>query len=268
LVKADHLDLAANAAQLAIVTGDPARAGAIALAFGAELVSNARGFNCYLASQWHRPLVVVATGIGAPATAIVVEELIALGLRAIVRIGTCGALQREISPDQLVVASGCVRDEGTSCAYIDLAYPALADPRLAVQLADAGRAQGATVHLGITHCKDAYYSEKRGFLSDEEAAGRRWRILRAAGVLATEMEAGPLFIIAALRRIAAGAIFITVGKQRSAGFDDALRLAIAAVSETFRSFINSGALDALTPRLAATDGSYLAFERKADGQTS
>jgi uridine phosphorylase len=264
MVRTDHLDIAANAAQLAIVTGDPGRAVVIAQAFGAEFATDARGFDCYLAPRWNRPLAVVATGIGAPATAIVVEELIALGVRAIVRIGTCGGLQPEVRPDHLIVASGSVRDEGTSRAYVDLAYPALAHPRLAIRIADAARAHGATVHCGITHCKDAYYSEKPGAVMDQEAAARRWSALRAAGVLATEMEIAPLFVLGSLRGIAAGAILVNVGRRRGPGFDVALGHAIAAVSDAFRSFIDSEELDALTPRSAVSDASFLTLPRNPD----
>lgn len=258
MVSVDHLGLEANSAELAILTGDPYRAAVIAEALGARLVSDRRGFPCHLARDWRRPLAIVGTGIGGPAAAIAAEELIALGVRAIIRVGTCGGIQAEVKPDHLVVSSGCVRDEGTSRAYIDVAFPALPDGRLAAALAKAGRENGATVHLGITHCKDAYYSEKRGMQLDAGRSARKWQTWRAAGVLATEMETAALFVIASLRRVAAGGIFVVVGKEHSAGFDGALQAAIAACTDAFSSLVETGSLDAMVPHPGNLDDSFLA----------
>jgi uridine phosphorylase len=258
MVKVDHLGLEANSAELAILTGDPQRAALIAESFGARMVSDRRGFPCYLAPGWHRRLAIVGTGIGAPATAIVTEELITLGVRAIIRIGTCGGLQAEVKPDHLVVSTGCVRDEGTSRAYIDLAFPAVPDVQIAADLAASARANGAVVHLGVTHSKDAYYSEKLGAQLDPDQAARRWQTWRAAGVLATEMEASALFVIASLRGVAAGAIFVVVGKKPSKGFGHSLQTAIDASKKAFSSLIDTSALDALAPRQVSLDKSFLA----------
>lgn len=258
MVALDHLGLHHGSADLAVLTGDPHRATVIADAFGATLATDRRGFPCYLAPDWLRRVVIVGTGIGGPATAIVAEELIALGVRAMVRIGSCGSLQTDVKPDDLVVPTGCVRDEGTTRSYIDLAFPALSHGGLCADLAAAGRASGATVHVGITHSKDAYYSEKRGMHPDVEGAARRWRTWREAGVLATEMEAAALFVIASLRSVAAGGIFVVVGTTRGPGFDVALQRAIAACQRAFSSLIESGSLDALTPRLVAPRDSFLA----------
>jgi uridine phosphorylase len=258
MVKVDHLGLPANSAELGILTGDPRRAAVIAETFGAKPVADSRGFLCYVAPDWYRPLAIVGTGIGGPATAIAAEELVALGVRAIIRVGTCGGLQTEVRPDHLVVSTACVRDEGTSRAYVDIAFPALAHGQLAAELAKGARANGATVHIGITHSKDAYYSEKRGLQPDSDQIAQRWHAWRAAGVLATEMEAAALFVIASLRRVAAGAIFVVVGKDRSPGFEEALQSALAACTHAFSTLINTGGLDTLTPRPVALDDSFLA----------
>jgi uridine phosphorylase len=258
MVNVDHLGLNAGSAELAILTGDPRRAALIAETFQAKLVADRRGFPSYVAADWCRPLAIVGTGIGGPATAIVAEELIALGVRAIIRIGTCGGLQPEVKPDHLVVSTGCVRDDGTSREYIDLAFPALSHGHLAAGLVEAGRANGATVHLGITHSKDTYYSERRGMQPDSDRTARRWQTLRAAGVLATEMEGAALFVIASLRGIAAGGIFVVVGKERTTGFQGAFQGAITACAKAFSSLIDTGELDALMPRRVSLDNSFLA----------
>lgn len=263
--RVDHLGLEPGSAGLALVTGDPNRAAVIAQLLGAQHVSDRRGLACYVAGG-DPPLAIVGSGIGGPAMAIVAEELAMLGIRAIVRLGTCGALQPGVRPGHLVVSSACVRDDGTSRAYVDQAFPAAAEPRLTALLAEQAGVTGSPVHLGITHCKDAYYLEKAGMVADSERARARWQALRSAGVLATEMEAAALFVVASLRGIAAGAILIAVGKEPTPGYDQALRHAVAAAAAALSAYVRSGALDALRPRLCDTSESLLRQDRLGPGE--
>jgi uridine phosphorylase len=265
VVTADHLGLGEGQAQVAIVTGDPARVPVIGEIFGARHVSSARGFVCHVAADWQRPLAIVSTGIGGPATAIVVEELVELGVQCVIRVGTCGALQPQIRPDDLVVPIACVRDDGTSASYIDRAYPAVADPDLAHQLFHAAREQGGRVHRGITHCKDAYYSERPDKQPDPERMGRRWRTLRAAHVLATEMEASPLFVIGSLRRVPTAAVLINVGAGTSPGFGEALALAVRACARALTTVRQEGAPEPAAPRSDASE-SYLHQPPPGEGE--
>lgn len=243
----DHLGLSEPDADCAILTGDPARAAALAERLGAPLLTDRRGFACYLIRR-PRPVLLVATGIGGPAMAIAAEELIGLGVRALVRLGSCGAVDAAVEPGDLVVASGCVRDDGTSRAYLDPAFPAVAHPDLAARLAAAAGQGDAPVHLGLTHCKDAYYAEKAGALPDERAAGQRWRTLKAAGVLATEMEAAALFTVAQLRGVAAAGIFCAVGPTRARRDRDLAACACEAALSALDGFAADGGLQALRPR--------------------
>ena len=253
----EHLGLARNVAEVAILTGDPRRVPLIGEYFGAIHVTDRRGFVCHVASDWHRPVAIVATGIGGPATAIVAEELIELGVRCLIRIGTCGALQSQIYPDDLIVSTGSVREEGTSRAYVDVSYPAVPHLELTGELLRAARTGYARVHAGITHCMDAYYSEIAGKNLDPEAGARRWSAWRSAGVLATEMEAAALFVIASLRAIPAAAIFVNVGAQPSANFAVALASAVQASATAMRWVAEVGILDAVTPKGATSDASFL-----------
>lgn len=264
MVSVKHLGLPAGMAEVALLTGDPERVPMISHALGGRHLTSRRGFECHVADGLERPLAIVSTGIGGPSTAIVAEELIELGVRALIRIGTCGALQPEIIPHDLVVASGCVRDEGTSRAYVDLAFPALAHPELHWQLTEAARRTGATVHTGITHCKDAYYSEQPGKQPDPLGWGRRWAMLRAAGVLATEMEAAPLFVIGSLRRVPVAALFVSVGKDDGcAGFDEAFNAAVTAATAAFAVIARNGVLDAVPLTRNFSGVSYLARSRSS-----
>ena len=209
----DHLGIQSTDAKCAIITGDPHRVSIISSMFDTpHKISDKRGFMCYMAYHNGVPILVVGVGIGAPSTAIAVEELIELGIGLIVRIGTCGALQANIAAGDLVIPTGCVREDGTTVQYVERAFPAVPDHIVIERLTSAANTRGIPVHVGITHCKDAYYLEYAGKQLDPDKTGSQWERWRRAGVLVTEMETSALFVLASLRRIRAGAIFVNIGK--------------------------------------------------------
>jgi uridine phosphorylase len=231
----DHLGLDATTAKYAILTGDPARVPAISecLGGGVELTAR-RGLLCHEVVIQDQIALVVATGIGAPATAIVVEELADLGVHTVVRVGTCGSLQARIRPGHLVVPTGCVREEGTSRQYVTVAFPAVPDLELTSALVAALRYRSVAFHTGIIHCKDAYYLERPDKQLLPEVVDQRWRALRRAGVLATEMESSILFILGALRGLRTATICVNVGKITDpATFSTALDSAVGATRDAF-----------------------------------
>ena len=102
-------------APYALLPGDPARLDRIAahldqveeLAYNREFRS-LRGF--YKGVR----VMALSTGLGGPSTAVAVEELAKLGVSHMIRIGSCGALQRGIHVGDLVLVNGTVRNDGTS----------------------------------------------------------------------------------------------------------------------------------------------------------
>lgn len=131
-------------------------------------------------------LTVQATGMGGPSTAIVVEELIALGARTLVRIGTCGALDPALRLGELIAVSEAVPGDGTS-ASLGASRPVAADPVLSAALAqEAGRP-------AVRVCtSDLFYDERPA----------DWM----RGAAAVEMEAAPLLHLAQLRGARAGCL--------------------------------------------------------------
>jgi len=145
----------------------------------------------------------VATGMGCPSLDIVVTELIRLGGRNLLRVGTAGSLQPGVvQVGDLVIASGAVRDEATSDAYAPREYPAVADPDLVRCLERAATSCGHGEHTfrGLVHSKDSLFG--REFLLGPRAAVNRdyMRQLAEMGVLASEMEAAHLLILADVHR--------------------------------------------------------------------
>jgi uridine phosphorylase len=144
-------------------------------------------------------VAVVSTGMGCPSLDIVLNELLYLGGRTFVRIGTAGALQRRVKFGHLVVALGAVRDEGTTRHYAPLEFPALADIYLSEHLAAAASSFADIVcHSGVVHCKDSLHAREFGEGPFAQENKRYMSILSSCGVLASEMETAALFIRTAL----------------------------------------------------------------------
>lgn len=225
----------ASAAEHAILTGDPERVPALAKELGS--ITNTwsyRGYECVEVTADGRPLLICSTGIGGPSTAIVTEELARLGVRTLVRLGSCGALQPDVEPGDIVISSGCVRDEGTSGQYLPAEFPAAPHSSILVRLMNQAERSGLRHHVGITHCKDAFYAEYPAGFPLEEHWRSRWKALRTAGVLATEMEASALFAVAQVRGLKAGALFVVVNGEMPAAdvirrISDAARIAQLAM---------------------------------------
>ena len=114
-----HLRPAAELAERVLLPGDPHRALAVAqhLLDGPKMFNHSRGLWGYTGVAADGELLTIqSTGMGGPSAAIVVEELIALGARRLVRIGTCGALDSGLALGDLVAAESVLPADGTSTA--------------------------------------------------------------------------------------------------------------------------------------------------------
>lgn len=199
-------------ATVALLTGNPTRVPFLSQAVGTpDGEWSRRGFTLARSiTKTGEPVLVCSTGIGGPSTAIVVEELVQMGLETFVRVGTCGSIQPHINAGQLVVSTGCVRDEGTSGQFLPPEYPTVPDFDLLSAIVGLARESSMPAHAGVTHCKDAYYAEAPDGFPLADHWSRRWEGLRACGVLATEMEAAALFAMAMIRGKRAAGLFVTV----------------------------------------------------------
>jgi|ERR1044071_933743 uridine phosphorylase len=140
------------------LSGDPGRIPLISKHFknAREIPSN-RGLTFHSGFLEGVGVAAVSTGIGGPSTAIVVEELIMLGAHTFLRLGTCGSLQKYVNVKDIVISSASIRDEGTSQQYVPIIYPAVAHFELITHLVASSQEANASYHVGITHCKDAFF---------------------------------------------------------------------------------------------------------------
>ena len=208
-----------------LLPGDPGRAEKIAAHFDfPRHVATNREFVTYTGTLCGVPVSVCSTGIGGPSTAIAVEELIACGADTFLRVGTCGGIHTSVCAGDAVIATGAVRQDGTSAEYAPPAFPAVADFSVVSALVAAAKQAQIPYHTGVVQSKDAFYGQHA---PDQRAtAGSlryQWEAWKRLGVLASEMEASTLFTVAAVRGVRAGAVFHTVWNQerKALGLDPA-----------------------------------------------
>jgi DeoD family purine-nucleoside phosphorylase len=194
-VRAEPGEIAENV----LLPGDPRRARYIAENFfeDARLVTEERGMLGYTGIYKGRPVSVQTTGMGCPSAAIVTEELIRLGAKNLLRVGTCGGYHPEMKLGDLVIATAATPADGTvSTITRGVPYAPAAHFDLVHAAYHAAKGLGHEPFVGSIVSSDLFYDS-------EENPQALWHSL---GVLAVEMEASAIFTLAAMRRVRAGCV--------------------------------------------------------------
>ncbi|TDR76494.1 uridine phosphorylase [Paludibacterium purpuratum] len=214
----DHLDLATfrphhfdacredfagngDIGRYVIIPGSNGRAGEIADRYfhNVTVKPSPRGHHLYLGEMVRDgrtiQMAAIATGMGAPSVDLILSELIFLGARRFLRIGTAGGMQPDVRVGDVVFATAAVRDESTSGNYVPPCFPAVADLEMALAARQLAAGRDHAVKFGIVHSKDSLYAREFlcGPMADEHRAFMAK--LRAYGVVASEMEASHLFVL-------------------------------------------------------------------------
>jgi uridine phosphorylase len=201
--------------------GDPARIDRISAGWSdVRQVCNVREYRIATGTCDGVVLCAASTGIGAPSTAVLLEELAKVGARTFIRIGNSGGLAPDLELGDLVITSGCVRDDGTSKTYVIPEYPAAAHHEVVAALEAAAQERSVRFRTGITWSLDAFYARNAvvgpGGELGSMSVGGYWpshlagRIddMQQARVLNCEMESGVLLTLAGLFDLRAGAICV------------------------------------------------------------
>ena len=202
-----HIRPHAAVAERVLLPGDPGRALRLAQQLVAEspprMLNHNRGLWGYTGiAPDGLPLTVQSTGMGGPSAAIVVEELISLGARRLVRVGTCGALVDDLRLGELLVAERVVGADGTSRA-LGAAGTLEPDAELLAALAEFAGAGG---RRGTVVTTDLFY----------DPVSERADAWVGQGASAVEMEAAAVFAVAARHGLAAACVLI-VSDQLAGG---------------------------------------------------
>ena len=144
-----------------------------------------------------------------------------------------------------MIASGAIRMDGASREYAPLEYPAVCDHEILCALDEAAGNLGMRRHIGVVHCKDAFYGQHNPeLLPQSEVLLQKWGAYLKMGCLASEMESATLFIVGGYRKVRTGTVLLVMANQVRAAkglenpvvhdTDSAIRTAIEAVRVLIR----------------------------------
>ncbi len=218
-------------AETVLMPGDPKRAKWIAENFlnNAELVNTVRGNHGYtgITPQGER-ITIQASNMGMPTLSIYAEELITkYGVKCLMRLGSCGALNAETKLRQIFLAISSGSDSALNFKHFGLTtYAPTANFELLLQAYQAAKKLGISVEVGTNFATDDFYD-----LTDQ------WKVFAEFGVKTIEMESAALYTIAARYKIQALSIntvsdnLVTGEKlssdEREKTFTDMVKIALA-----------------------------------------
>ena len=208
--KQHHIQLLpGDIGETVFLPGDVSRAKIIADHFdSAELVASSRQYNTYTGMYKGVKVSVTSTGIGSAAAAIAIEELVKVGAKNLIRIGTGGMMQTWLPNPAILVITGAVSGDGLTREYFPQGFPAVADFYTVESMLASAEELGIEVHAGYEWSHDAFYAgstlSKLNILEIEKP----WI---DAGVLIASQEASTVLTLATARKVRGGVILAAAG---------------------------------------------------------
>lgn len=218
-------------AETILLPGDPLRAKYIAETFLEDVVqyNDVRNMFGYTGTYKGERISVQGTGMGVPSISIYINELMEeYGVQKLIRVGTCGAIQKDVKLRDVIIAQGATTNASMNQIIFDkINYAPLADFDLLSKAHQAGLDKGLNLRVGNVFTEDLFYNE---FSNHEQLA--------QYGVLAVEMEASALYTLAAKYGRQALAILtvsdhiltgeVTSAEERQLTFNDMIEVALEA----------------------------------------
>jgi uridine phosphorylase len=235
--KQHHIHLVpGDIGEYVLLPGDPGRAEVIARHFDNPVhVATNREYVTYTGTLDGVKVSVTSTGIGCPSSAIAMEELVRVGAKTFIRVGTSGSIQPGTKSGELAIVSGAIRDEGTSLHYMPKEFPAVADIEVVQALRAAATSKGLAHRVGISQSKDSFYGEVEPEHSGvTERLLARWRAWQIGGAICSEMEASTLFVLASMLRVRAGGIMVVHGEGEIGSLEPLIETAVLALRELIK----------------------------------
>ena len=217
-------------AQTVLMPGDPLRAKFIAenMLDDAKLINSVRGMNGYTGFYKGKKVSVMASGTGMPSMGIYSYELYKVfGVENIIRIGTAGAINKDLKLRDIVVAMGASTDSNFALQY-DLPgnFSAVASFELLKKAAEQAEKNGSKFHVGNVLTTDVFYN-------DNETNTEKWAKM---GIMCVEMETAALYMTAArLNKKALAVLTIsdniitgeqTTAQERQTTFENMISIAL------------------------------------------
>ncbi len=221
-------------ARTVLISGDPLRAKHVAdtLLEKARCYNEVRGMLGYTGYFKGKRVSVQGTGMGIPSTSIYVNELISeYGVQNVIRVGTCGAIRKEIKLGQVILVMSASSDSATNRIHFDgLDFAPTADYELLTLAVAASKSLKISPLVGGIFSTDTFYSHDVN----------RWKVWAEHGILGAEMETSILYTIAARKQIKALSILTVsdniitekyaTSKDRERKYMDMMKIALEIAS--------------------------------------
>ncbi|OAB47357.1 purine-nucleoside phosphorylase [Paenibacillus antarcticus] len=182
---------AGEIAESVLLPGDPLRAKYIAETFleGAVCYNNVRGMLGYTGTYKGNRVSIQGTGMGMPSASIYIHELINIyGVKNLVRIGTCGAIQSDVKIRDVIIGQAAATDSAiVRNIFPGYDFPQIGNFDLIKKSYEIGTEKGLNLHVGNVLSSDIFYTEDDSIVMK----------LGKHGVLAVEMETAGLYYLAA-----------------------------------------------------------------------
>jgi len=217
-------------AERILLPGDPLRAKYIAETFleGAVCYNSIRNAFGYTGTYKGQKISVQGTGMGMPSISIYVNELIRdYGCKTLLRVGTCGGMSPDVHIRDVLLAQGTTTDSGIiqNTFGSGMYYAPLADFSLLHAAYENAKTKNIPVRVGNLLSEDRFYNDEM----DRQK-------LVTYGVMATEMEAAALYMLAAKYHVKALAILTAsdnlvtgesaTAEERQTSFNDMIEIAL------------------------------------------
>lgn len=220
-------------AETVLMPGDPLRAKHIAETFLQDVVevNHVRNMLGFTGTYKGKRVSVMGSGMGIPSISIYAKELITeYGVKNIIRVGTCGALQNNINLRDIIVAMGASTDSGVNRARLHgYDYSATASYNLLEPVVNAARSANIPVNVGNVFSADLFYTPVEGIMSTLSGMGIMAVDMEAAGLygVAAEFGANALTVLTVSDHILKGEV--TTADERQNSFNDMIQITLDAV---------------------------------------
>ena len=217
-------------AETVLMPGDPLRAKHIAENFldDAKQITAVRNMFGYTGTYKGKPVSIMGSGMGVASISIYVTELVKfLGVKNIIRIGSCGGIKTDVKLRDVVIGMGATTDSPVNNNRLNgLNFAAIADYGLLERAVKSARDQGIEAKVGNIFTTDIFYQWDDSIYAN----------LDKHGILAVEMEAAGLYGVAA--EFGANALTICTvsdhvvrgeslpAEERQTTFDDMVKIAL------------------------------------------
>ena len=174
-----------------LMPGDPLRAKFLAETYLENVVqfNTVRNMLGYTGEYKGKKVSVMGSGMGMPSIGIYSHELFSFyGVQKIIRIGSCGALNKDVHLRDIIIAQGSCTDSNFASQFeLPGTFSALSDYHLLEAAVKEAKELGVTYHVGNVVASDFFYHA-------DEGSAEKWGRM---GCLGVEMESYALFCNAA-----------------------------------------------------------------------